>query len=262
MQYLDINKVWWNERVPLHVASNFYDHEAFINGKTSLKHIELALLPNVKNKTLLHLQCHFGQDTLSWEKLGAFATGIDFSVTAIKQAKETAKQLGLDAVFICSDVYALPAIHEYEYDIVFTSYGTISWLPDIQKWANVVAHFLKPGGTFVMVDFHPYISMYDAGFENIIYSYFNEGEIVEDEEGSYADTNEKASTKNITFNHSLANILQALINAGLQIELFSEYDYSTYDCFKNLKQLATDKFVVEHFTHKVPMMYSIKATKN
>jgi ubiquinone/menaquinone biosynthesis C-methylase UbiE len=259
--FLQINKSWWNSRVASHVAGSFYNNDNFLNGESSLKPIELSLLGNIKNKTILHLQCHFGQDTLSLESMGAHATGIDFSDEAIKQAKKMNKQLGLDCVFICSDVYTLPAIHEYEYDIVFTSYGTISWLPDLDKWAQLITQFLKPGGKLVFVEFHPYIHMHTNGLAELTYSYFNEGPITEEIAGSYADIDSTIGGQDITFNHSLGEVMQALLKAGLTITHFNEYNYSPYNCFPNMKQLGTNKYVFNDVKISVPMVYSIVASK-
>jgi ubiquinone/menaquinone biosynthesis C-methylase UbiE len=259
--YLQINKVWWNNRVASHVAGTFYDNEKFLNGDTTLKPIELTLLGDIKNKTVLHLQCHFGQDTLSLERMGAHATGVDFSDEAIKQAKKMNKQLGLDCVFICSDVYMLSAIHEYEYDIVFTSYGTINWLPDLNKWASIIAQFLKPGGKLIFVEFHPYIHMHTDGLAKLNYSYFNEGPIIEEIPGSYADNNSQVGGSDITFNHSLGEVLQALLKVGLTITHFDEYNYSPYNCFPNMKQLGSHKYVFNDVNISVPMAYSIVANK-
>jgi 2-polyprenyl-3-methyl-5-hydroxy-6-metoxy-1,4-benzoquinol methylase len=155
--YIEINKQSWNGRVDAHIKSEFYGVEDFIKGKTSLQEIELNLLGDIKNKSILHLQCHFGQDTISLSRMGAKATGIDLSDKAIESAKELNATTKTDASFICCNVYDLPQHLNEEFDIVYTSYGTIGWLPDMDKWANVVSTFLKPGGKFIFVEFHPVV---------------------------------------------------------------------------------------------------------
>jgi 2-polyprenyl-3-methyl-5-hydroxy-6-metoxy-1,4-benzoquinol methylase len=115
------------------------------------KSIELELLGNVKGLSILHLQCHFGQDSLSLARMGAHVTGIDLSDKAIKTAQELNAELHLNAEFICSDIYDLPQHLNKQFDIVFTSYGTIGWLPDLNKWAQIIHHFLKPEGKFIFV---------------------------------------------------------------------------------------------------------------
>ena len=147
-QYFEANKASWNKRTTVHKDSTFYDLQNFKAGKTSLNKIELEELGDVKGKTLLHLQCHFGMDTMSWAREGAIATGVDLSDEAINLAKQINNEVGLNTTFICSNVYELKENLDEKFDIVFTSYGTIGWLPDLDKWAAIVAYYLKPGGTF------------------------------------------------------------------------------------------------------------------
>lgn len=143
--YLDINRNSWNARVEPHLKSDFYFLEDFIKGRNSLNSIELDLLGDVKGKSILHLQCHFGQDSISLSRMGAKVTGIDLSDKAIDAAEDLARKCGTDTKFICSDVYNLPTVLKEEYDIVFTSYGTIGWLPDLDQWADVVSHIFETG---------------------------------------------------------------------------------------------------------------------
>ncbi|MBP6586250.1 MAG: class I SAM-dependent methyltransferase, partial [Flavobacterium sp.] len=229
--YININKETWNKKTAVHIASDFYNNEAFLNGKSSLNHFEIDLLGDVSQKKILHLQCHFGQDTLSLARLGAKVTGIDFSDQAIEKAKEYSKQLDLDATFICCDVYDTPNYLDEKFDIVFTSYGTIGWLPDMDKWAAVVSHFLKPEGKFVFVDFHPVVWMFDDDFKEVFYNYFKSEPIIEEETGTYADKKASLIQKTISWNHSISEVVNALIENGLTIHLLNEYDYSPYNCF-------------------------------
>lgn len=147
--YLNVNKEAWNKKTPVHFASEFYDNEAFIAGKNSLNSIELALLGDVKEKRILHLQCHFGQDSISLARMGAEVTGVDLSDVSIKIANELAEKTDTSVRFIECDLYSLDQVLNEQFDIVFTSYGTIGWLPDMDRWADVVSKFLKPGGQFV-----------------------------------------------------------------------------------------------------------------
>lgn len=260
-QYIDVNKALWNEKTKHHIGSAFYNVAGFLAGQTSLKEIELELLGNVNNKSLLHLQCHFGQDTLSWARMGVKATGVDLADGAIAEAQQLNKQLNLDAEFICSDIYDLPNHLEKKFDIVFTSYGTIGWLPDMNKWAKVVSHFLKPGGTFLIVEFHPVVWIFDNDFTYVQYPYFNKETIVENESGTYADRDAPMQLASISWNHNLAEVTQALIDNGLKIEVFSEYDYSPYDCFNKTVEIAPGKYNIQGMEGKMPMVYAIKATK-
>lgn len=259
--YIEINKKSWNKRTEWHIDSEFYQLEEFKKGKTSLKNIERDLLGDIKGKSLLHLQCHFGQDTLSLERMGAKTTGIDLSDKAIKEAKNLAKELKLNSKFICSDIYKLPEILEEQYDIVFTSYGTVGWLPDINKWASIVSKYLKPGGKLVFAEFHPFIWMYDNDLNLIKYSYFNSEPILETETGSYAKKNESTKLDYVSWNHGLAEVANSLIKKGLKIIDLQEYNYSPYNIFKDMDEFEKDKFIVKKFGNKVPLTYSIVATK-
>ena len=152
-QYFQANKELWNAKTPIHNKSEFYDVAGFKAGDSTLRSVELEELGDVKGKSLLHLQCHFGMDTMSWAREGAKVTGMDLSDVAIARAKELSAELSIPADFVCCNLYDLPQHLEGSFDLVFTSYGTIGWLPDLDKWASVVKHFLKPGGTFYIVEF-------------------------------------------------------------------------------------------------------------
>jgi SAM-dependent methyltransferase len=259
--YLKVNKDSWNERAKVHYDSDFYDNKSFLKGKSSLKPIELALLGDVKGKSILHLQCHFGQDTISLSKMGAQVTGVDFSEVAIDQARGLATEMKTDTKFVCSDVYSVNEILDQKFDIVFTSYGTIGWLPDINKWAGVVSHFLKPGGQFVFADFHPVVWMFDDDFNKITYKYFNADPIVELSEGTYTDGGDNVSKDTISWNHGMGEVVSSLLDEGLVLNSLKEYDYSPYNCFSNMDEVGTSKFVLKNFGDKLPMVYSILATK-
>lgn len=259
--YIALNKNTWNNKTEVHIASEFYDMKGFLEGKSTLNSIELELLGDISNKKILHLQCHFGQDTMTFARMGAQATGIDFSEKAIEKATEFSKQLNLDTTFICCDIYEAPKYLKDQFDIVFTSYGTIGWLPDLDKWAKIVSHFLKPGGQFIMADFHPVVWMYDNDFKEVFYSYFNIEPIIEDESGTYADRHSEIEAKTITWNHPISETLNALISNGIELNSFNEYDYSPYNCFNNTEEFEPNKFRIKTFENKIPMVYSIKGTK-
>jgi len=259
--YIKTNKQTWNNKTAIHIESEFYNNKSFLEGKSTLNSIELLLLGDVKDKKILHLQCHFGQDTMTFSRLGAKATGIDFSDKAIEKARTFSEKLNLDTTFICCDIYDIPNHLDEKFDIVFTSYGTIGWLPDIDKWAAVVSHFLKQKGRFIMADFHPVIWMFDNDFKKVFYSYFNIESIIEFESGTYADKNSKIETKTITWNHPTSEVLNSLIQSGLEINSFNEYDYSPYNCFNQTEEFEKGKFRIKHLGNKIPMVFSIEATK-
>ena len=157
MDYLALNKKLWDNKVASHVASDFYDMPAFLDGKNVLKPIELDLLGDINSESILHLQCHFGQDSLCLARMGAQVVGIDLSPKAIQKAQELNEELGLNAQFTCCDVYETRQYVSQKFDTVFTSFGTIGWLPDLDKWAKVIADSLKPGGRLIFVEFHPVV---------------------------------------------------------------------------------------------------------
>jgi len=266
-KYFDANKEAWNKRTAVHKDSAFYDLEGFKKGKTSLNKIELTELADVKGKSLLHLQCHFGMDTMSWEREGATVTGVDISDEAVRLARDTAAELGLNASFICANIYDLsdaskvPEMEDTLYDIVFTSYGTIGWLPDIDRWAAIVSGFLKPGGIFYIADFHPVLWMMDEHFKGIKYNYFNTAVIAEEISGTYADRNAAISSMEYGWNHPFSEILNALLKNKLVIEQFNEFPYSPYNCFNELEQGADGMWRIKGMDEKMPLMYSIRAIK-
>lgn len=259
--YLELNKASWNRRVEFHLRSEFYGVEDFLQGKSSLNSIELDLLGEVRGKSILHLQCHFGQDTLSLGRLGAQVTGVDLSDAAIEAANKLSAQTGIPAKFICCDLYSLKEHLHEKFDIVFTSYGTIGWLPDIDRWAKIIQHFLKPGGRFVFAEFHPVVWMFDDHFKEVAYNYFNAGAIVETETGTYADKEAPIQGQYIGWNHGIAEVLSGLIQNGLQIDSIEEFDYSPYKCFQHTVEFEPGKFRIQHLSNRIPMVYALSATK-
>lgn len=261
-KYLKINRESWNRKTEVHIHSPFYDLENFLQGKSSLNDIELKLLGDVSGKKILHLQCHFGQDSISLARMGANVTGVDLSDKAIDFAKELVSKTKVEASFICCDIYDLPKHLHDQFDIVFTSYGTIGWLPDLNRWASVVAHFLKPGGSFVFVEFHPVVWMFDNDFEKIAYRYFKSDAIVETEQGTYANRSADITISSVSWNHSLSEVFSSLLQCHLQIQYFEEFDYSPYNCFNHTIEIAPHKYRIRHLENKIPMVYALKAKSN
>ncbi len=259
--YLDINRDTWNAKVEPHLKSDFYFVEEFLEGRTSLNSIELDLLGDITDREILHLQCHFGQDSISLSRMGAKVTGIDLSDKAIEAARDLAARCQSKTDFVVSDVYDLPNNLHEQFDIVYTSYGTIGWLPDLDKWAAVISHFLKPGGKLIFVEFHPFIWMYDDDFSHVKYSYFNEEMIIEYEQGTYADKSADLHQKSITWNHPTSEVLTALLKNGLQLSSFREYDWSPYPCFRHNEEFESGKYRIPQFKNKIPHVFSLTAIK-
>ncbi len=259
--YLNINRKSWNERTEAHMKSDFYDLEGFLNGANSLNSIELDLLGDVAGKRILHLQCHFGQDSISLSRMGAEVCGVDLSDVAIDKARELATQCGTSTRFICSDLYDLPKLLSEQFDVVFSSYGTIGWLPNLDRWAEVVSTFLKPGGHFVFAEFHPVLWMFDDNFEKIVYPYLNTGPITETQSGTYAAKDADLSLKTVTWNHGLSEVISSVLKHGLSVKAFREFDYSPYDCFRNTTTIGPKQHRIAHFDNKLPMVYALLAEK-
>ncbi len=261
--YFKANKHLWNQRTLVHIDSSFYNLAGFKAGENVLTPIELNELGDVKGKKMLHLQCHFGMDSLDWARKGADVTGVDLSDEAIKEAKQLNDELKLNAKFICSNVYDLKEHLDEQFDIVFTSYGTIGWLPDLDKWADIISHYLKPGGIFYIADFHPVVWMFDDEFSHIKYYYNNRELIVTENQGTYTDTDHKSDIKGkeYSWNHGLSEVFMALIKAGLTIESFNEFMYSPYPCFSNTVEIEKGKWQIKGMEGKIPMVYSILAKR-
>jgi SAM-dependent methyltransferase len=257
----EANRRLWNARVPHHLTSRMYDMPAFLTGRCSLTEIELSLLGEVKGKRILHLQCHFGQDTLSLARMGAEVTGLDISDAALAEAMRLTDQLGLKADWVLSNVADhVPAL-DAGFDMVFTSFGTIGWLPDLKPWAANIKRYLKQGGRLVFVEFHPALWMFDNGFTHVQYSYFNREAIIEDEQGTYADRDAAINLRSYGWNHDLGEVLSALIDAGLMLERFTELDGSPHDCFARTVRGEDGLFRIQGMEGKIPMVYGLRMRK-
>jgi 2-polyprenyl-3-methyl-5-hydroxy-6-metoxy-1,4-benzoquinol methylase len=234
-RYLAANRDLWDEWTGIHESSAFYDLDGFRQGGVRLRDFEIADVGPVEGKTLLHLQCHFGIDTLSWARLGARVTGADFSPKAVDLATRLAAELGIDARFVCSNVYDLPDALEGDFDVVYTSRGVLGWLPDIEAWARVAAHFVKTGGVFYIHEIHPVAQVWQdedvvPGELRLHYPYFTSAQPFEfDTQGSYADLEAEVQTpKEYGWNHSMAEIVSSLASAGLRIDLLREFPYTEW----------------------------------
>ena len=258
------NRELWNELTPIHERSEFYDVKGFKSGKSTLKPIELEELGDVSGKSLLHLQCHFGLDTLSWARLGARVTGVDFSDRAIALARSLSREVGIEANFVCSDIYDSPKVLDGEFDIVFTSYGVLCWLSDLRRWGEVVAHFLKSEGTFYMVEDHSLLNIFETTEDStglkIAHSYFHATEPMKwPAEGSYASGSVKVSRPSYEWTHSLSDVVNALLYAGLRIEFLHEFPVCAWQRFPSMKQDKDGWWRVKD--DNIPLTFSLRATK-
>ncbi len=259
--YAKINKKWWNDVTLIHSRSALYNLEGFKKGKTSLESIELQELGNVKGKTMLHLMCHFGMDTLSWARKGAIVTGVDMSNDSIKLAKKLSKQINTPATFICSDIYKLPKVLDKKFDIIFTSYGVLCWLSNIKKWGKIINHFLKEGGMFYITEIHPFTSILSYDFK-IIYKYFKKGPYIDDSSGTYTDWNEDVKGITYEWSYTISDVINSLIEQGLKIEYVHEFPFTMYDQFPGfMEKNEKGQYVLKNKKIQIPLLFSLKATK-
>jgi ubiquinone/menaquinone biosynthesis C-methylase UbiE len=265
-QYDDIRKMW-DENTKINYESDMYQTDEFLKGKTNLNSIELDELGQyVKGKSLLHLQCHFGLDTLSWAREGAKVTGVDISGESIRLARKLAEETNIDATFIQSNIYDLPEVHDEKFDIVFTSYGVLCWLNDIKRWAEVIAHFLKPGGIFYIAEFHRFIWVFDWDAKDdfvLKNNYFHDPKPISyTVDGSYADDKKLfEKQKGHEWAHSLSDVINSLINAGLEIQFLNEFPMAPFPRFPFLKKSDDGYWRYDHPEIQLPLVFSLMAIK-
>jgi SAM-dependent methyltransferase len=268
-EYRRTNRDNWNERAGIHYASQVYDiagyvsNPAKISGVVQFDHGELG---DVRDKTLLHLQCHIGTDTLSWARLGAQVTGIDLSDKSIEAARRLSKESGTPGRFIVSELYDTPGVLKEQFDIVYTSVGALCWLPDIRGWASVVAKMLKLGGTFYVRDTHPMAAALDDEREDdlmvVTYPYFEPGQATRFEgDMTYTDGPPLKNRVNYEWSHGLGEVVTALIDAGLRIEFVHEHRFTEWQMFRQLVRDGDGRWRFPKNADHVPLMFSLRAVK-
>lgn len=259
--YVRANRRWWNEVAPIHSNSQLYDLPGFKKGKNSLFSIEQEEVGDVSGKSLLHLMCHFGMDTLSWGRLGANVTGVDLSDESIKLAKKLSKETHVPATFICSDIYELPKVLDKKFDIIFTSYGVLCWVSNIKRWAKIINHFLKKGGMFYIVELHPFTNILSYDFK-LNFNYFDKGPSVDDSPGTYADWDAKIKGNTYLWSYTISDVINALINEGLKIEFVHEFPFTMYDQFPGfMEKNSKGQYVLKDESIQIPLLFSLKAAK-
>ena len=263
-ELMNANLEYWEESVELHAASPFYRMADFKAGQVVLNDLELSEVGDVKGKSLLHLLCHFGLDTLSWARLGASVTGMDYSENAINKARLLAKDFAIPATFLHCNLYDLPQHLQGQFDIVYTSYGALTWLPDIMEWARIAASYVKPGGFFYIAEFHPFAAVFDAEADVLQYRdpYFARDAISYEDGADYADSAAvlKATT-DYEWMHPMGEIVSSLIDSGLVLEFLHEHAFTV---FRQLPFLVVDKPGIWKFAQDpapIPLMFSLRARK-
>jgi len=274
-EYLWANRRLWDAWTDAHVRSAFYDVESFRAGghrQIRIKDYEREEVGDVRGSRLLHLQCHFGLETLSWARLGATVTGVDFSGRAIEEARRLAAETGLEAesTFVQSNLYELPENLDPRegFDVVYTSHGVLGWLPDIEQWAAVAAGFVRTGGFLYVTEIHPVANAFEnEGVEPgellLRYPYWSHAEPISvDVHGSYADPDAPtAGLSEYGWDHSLGEIVTAVANAGLRIEFLHEFPFVLWKV-DFAEQREDGRFYLPgQLDGRLPLYFSLKASK-
>lgn len=265
---LAANLARWEEQVDIHIGSSFYRLKEFLGGESSLDPTVLAELGDVRGKRLLHLQCHFGLDTLSLAREGADVTGLDFSPKAIDAAEKLAGDARLDARFICARVDEAREKAGTGYDIVFASWGVLIWLPDLRIWAKNIAGCLAPGGMFYLAEGHPILWALDDEGETveenfrIVRSYFLDGPQQWENAHDYADPSVTLTHfKSSEWQHTLGEVVTVLADAGLRIEFLHEHDRLVWPAVPGMRRVDKHYFMAPEGAPRLPLSYSVRARK-
>lgn len=259
-KYFEANRQLWNTRTGVHLESEFYDNQSFLEGRNSLNSIEMPYLQNLEGKRVLHLQCHFGQDSISLKRMGAKSvTGVDFSEEAVKVGKQLAADCNEEVNFILGNVMKLDEVLSGEFDLIFCSYGVTGWLPELSTWAKHISNFLAPNGRFVYAEFHPIMWMYDNEFGSITYPYLH-GEVIAEQEGTYTDGGEEISAMSYGWNYGVSEVITPLLENGLQLKTYKEFDFSPYECWPDMVR-SEGGLQIKGKEGLVPMVYLIEMMK-
>ena len=263
------NRDNWDDRVPIHWESPVYDVAGFIADPTRLSDVvafDAPLVGEVRGHRLLHLQCHMGKDTLSWARLGAEVTGVDFSEPAIAAARRLSVESGTPGRFVVAELYDAPRVLPEAFDIVYTGVGALNWLPDIRRWAEVVAGFLAPGGRFYIREGHPMLFSLDWRDDAALvvrYPYFETADpVVDDDPGTYAGPGTVAHARTYEWNHGLGEGVAALLDAGLVITGLREHRDLEWQGLPQMTEGEDGRWrLPEAQRDLVPLMYSLWARK-
>ena len=269
-EHFEANRSNWNERADIHIKdeTGFYAIDRLVAGEPVLTPIERQELPALAGKRVAHFQCHIGTDTLSLKLLGAAeVVGLDFSPKAVAHARELAERAGLEAQFVEGSVYDAPALLGGDFDLVFTSWGTIGWLDDMARWAAAIAGVLKPGGQLYFADSHPFVLPFDdeaGGAPTLLYDYETPQEqpLQFDTDTTYNLSDERiGSTRTYEWSHSMSRVLNALIGAGLTIRVVNEHEAVPWQRFGIMTMGADRLWRLPKEHVRIPLAWSILAEK-
>ncbi len=260
----EINKKHWNEVAPVHGRS--YNTQILIDGGHHLDPTQVLELGEIKGKKILHLQCHIGTDTLSLVRLGAELTGIDISGESLKEAARLSEITGLKARFIETPLFDLPDKLDETFDMIYTSIGVLCWISNIDRWAGIIARYLKPGGTLYLMESHPFMHVFDdetAGL-TVKYPYFTHGKPIDwpGDWPDYSDENYIVKSPTREFSWTMGQIHNSLTDAGLQIKFIHEFDFLHWKGLESMTKSEDGFWRLPPHLNKIPILFSLKATKN
>ncbi|MGY5128195.1 class I SAM-dependent methyltransferase [Streptomyces nigrescens] len=264
--YIRENHEMWQRWTPLKAASAQYDLAGFRAGGSRMRALECAEVGEVRGRSLLHLQCHVGLDTLSWARLGAQVTGVDFCAEGVATARSLAADVAPSAVFVEADALGLPSRLDGTFDIVYTSHGVLGWLPDLYRWAEVAAHFTAPGGFVYVFESHPAAWMLDNKVDRpelrLRYSYFGEAEPLAFEYRSpIAVPEAELPGWEYAWGHSLGEVVSALAAAGLRVEFLHEWPFVGWRMVPFMTQDQDGWWRLPEGLPSLPLSFSLRAGK-
>jgi SAM-dependent methyltransferase len=262
-EQLAANRANWDERVGIHVASSFYDVDGWLRDERGPRAREVAALGDVSGLRLVHLQCHFGMDTLAWARAGAIVTGLDFSTAAVEAARALAARAGLAdrSTFVCVDVLdASAALGRARFDIVYVSLGSLGWLPSVDAWAEQVAALLAPGGRLYIHDGHPLASALADDDFTVEHTYFEEPTpFVSDVASTYTDGDAAiANVRTYEWNHGLGETVTALLRQGLVLDALEEHDWTVWRRFPWLARID-ERWGLPPDRPRIPLSFTLVA---
>ena len=261
--FLQANRALWDLWTAEHETSPFYDLAGFRAGKDRLHSVELSELGDVAGRSLLHLQCHFGMDTLAWARRGAIVTGVDISPKSTALAQSLSHELELPAQFICADIYDLPGGLSAGFDIVFTSYGVLHWLSDLEEWADIIARLLKPRGVFYIIDDHPFFrALTTNDRQDLLVSnpyFFSKTPDRVDMAGSYATEATGEKRTSFIWNHPLEEVIGSIMGAGLTIENIHKFPFAARAKFPFMEQGVDGWWRLPERFKPIPFLFSLRA---
>lgn len=269
--YRAANHANWESRVPVHAASSIYHLERYIAEPELISEVvefDLGRLGDVAGLDVVHLQCHMGNDTLSLARLGANVTGLDFSASALEQARRVSAAGGPHVEYVEADVYDAPAaVGVGRFDLVYTGIGAINWLPSVARWAKTVAALLKPGGELFIREGHPVLWALDDprpdGLPVLAFPYFETDGVLFIEEDTYVDQDEPLAAPDIVhFNHGLAEIFNAIWSAGMDITLFEEHTTVPWNPLGDaMVDVGGGEWQLRDRPERLPCSYTLRARK-